>query len=306
MNTKLLSVVVLSLCCGLTGHGQDISTKLGYAPGTKLLILHADDLGVAHSVNDASFDALASGAVSSASIMVPCPWLLEVSVLAASHPESDLGLHLTLTAEWNNYKWNGVLCPEKNSSLLNDQGYFYDNTADVIKNANPEELRKELQAQVDRAVELGLKPSHLDSHMGALFQNPEVFRIYVETGLRNRIPVFVPKQAAALFTTAFPQPEEVVPVNLPTMEYPQMESTQWINAYLRVLDELEPGLNELIVHLGHDDEELQAVTIDHPDYGAKWRSLDLEVVTSQEFRSALKERNIQLVTWRQIAHVLFP
>ena len=304
---KLLAIILL-LPISVCSFGQSaptISERLGYEKDAKLLILHADDLGVAHSVNEASVRALASGSVSSASIMVPCPWLLEVAAIARQYPDFDLGLHLTLTAEWEQYKWNGVSASSAIPSLLNEEGYFYDNTNDVRLKGNAEEIRKEIQAQIDLARKVGIHPTHLDSHMGALFTTPEIFRVYVETGQKNRIPVFVPKQAAALFTEDFPLPEDVV-----LLEYlggigTDVDPSDWLETYIGILDNIVPGLNEIIVHLGFDDDELQAVTINHPDFGATWRSLDLQVMESPEFKKALADRNIKLVTYREIQELLY-
>ncbi len=286
-------------------NSTTISERLGYDKDAKLLILHADDLGVAHSVNEASFKALKSGAVSSASIMVPCPWLLEVAALSKQNPGLDLGLHLTLTAEWEQYKWGGVSSSSAISSLLNEEGYFFDNTNTVMNHGNPEEVRTEIQAQIDQAIRVGIQPTHLDSHMGTLFTSPALFRVYVETGQKNRIPVFVPQQATALFTDDFPMTDDIIPIQTVGMAGASGDLDKWNEFYIGMLDNIQPGLNEIIVHLGNDDDELQAVTINHPDFGSAWRAMDMTVVESKEFQDALKERNIQLVTYREIQELVY-
>lgn len=299
------SLFALLLLTGLTLQlsAQSIASRLGYEEDAKLLILHADDLGVAHSVNTASAEAFASGAINSASIMVPCPWLLEIAAIAEEHPEYDLGLHLTLTAEWENYKWGGVTT-SPGSTLLNEHGYMYDNTADVNTHGTAEEVRIELQGQVDMARSVGIEPTHLDSHMGALF-TPKFFPVYVETGIKNKIPVFVPSAAAALFSDAFPKPDEVIYVNMLGMMSPGMSEDEWISYYTGLLPNAQPGINEIIVHLGHDDKELQAVMVNHPEYGSKWRSLDWQALESKEFRDMIKKLDIKMVTYRQIQEVLY-
>ncbi|MCA6078838.1 polysaccharide deacetylase family protein [Fulvivirga sedimenti] len=300
----LFSLLIISSSV-LAQNATSISERLGYDKDAKLLILHADDLGVAHSVNDASFRALKSGAVSSASIMVPCPWLLEVAEMSRETPGLDLGLHLTLTAEWEQYKWDGVSPSSEISSLLNDEGYFYDNTTVVMNEGDPEEVRRELQAQIDLARKVGIQPTHLDSHMGTLFTSPTLFRVYVETGQKNRLPVFVPQQATALFTDDFPITDDIIPIQTVGMAGAGNNLDQWQEFYIGMLDNIQPGINEIIVHLGHDDDELQAVTVNHPDFGATWRSMDLKVVESQAFQQALQERNIILVTYREIQELVY-
>src|SRR5215212_1079120 len=102
-----------------------VAARLGYPADAKLLIVHADDVGVAHSVNAATFKAFESGLVTSGSIMIPCAWLPEVAAYARTHADADLGLHLTLTSEWATYRWGGVLSRERAPTLYAPDGYFY-------------------------------------------------------------------------------------------------------------------------------------------------------------------------------------
>ncbi|MEJ2004002.1 MAG: polysaccharide deacetylase family protein [Cyclobacteriaceae bacterium] len=306
MKSTLILLSMLLFCLpSFSQDGLTISEKLGYEKDARLLILHADDLGVAHSVNEASFRALASGAISSASIMVPCPWLLEVAAMAKQHPEFDLGLHLTITAEWDQYKWDGVSPSSQISSLLNDEGFMYDNTDDVMNHAKPGEVRQEIQAQIDLARRVGIEPTHLDSHMGALFTTPELFQVYVEAGKSNQMPVFVPRAALALLPPGSDLHDYVIPIEYQGSAASGTPARDWEKHYISLLDACKPGINEIIVHLGFDDDELQAVTVNHPDYGAAWRSLDLGVVESPSFRKAMEERNIKLVTYREIQNLLY-
>src|SRR4051812_1814521 len=173
-----------------TGAAQTmtIASRLGYPADAKLLILHGDDLGVAHSVNAASLDALARGAISSASIMMPTPWVTEVAAWARAHPEADLGLHLTLTSEWETYRWGPVASRERVPTLLDSTGTLPPGTETVARRASLQEVERELRAQVDRAITLGIRPTHLDSHMGALFTTPGLFATYARVARDYRLP----------------------------------------------------------------------------------------------------------------------
>ena len=164
------------------GQEKSIAEKLGHPKNSKLLIIHADDIGVAHSVNAASIAAFEKKGISSGSIMVPCPWFPEIAEYAKTHPHLDLGIHITLTAEWKNYKWGGVLSANEIPSLLNKEGFFYATVEEFAKNAKPSEVELEIRAQIDRAIAFGIQPTHLDSHMGTLFASPEFFRILQKIG----------------------------------------------------------------------------------------------------------------------------
>src|SRR5262249_3814879 len=130
-----LCVTLATFSGGLFGQSKTVAERLGFPADSKLLIIHADDLAVAHAVDDASFAALEKGAVTSATVLVPCPWLTEVADYAKAHPDADLGLHLDLTSEWNTYRWGPVESKEKVPSLLNPAGTFWSLTAPVASHA---------------------------------------------------------------------------------------------------------------------------------------------------------------------------
>src|SRR5918992_5811964 len=174
------SIALLLLASALPAQTRTLAERLGHPAGAKLLILHADDLGVAHSVNAATFDALDRGAISSASVMVPTPWMTEVAAYARAHPNADLGLHLTLTSEWETYRWGSVESKDKVPSLLDSVGTFPSEERRVAATAKPLEVEREIRAQIERALALGIRPTHVDSHMGALFTTPELFATYVK------------------------------------------------------------------------------------------------------------------------------
>ena len=165
-----------------------LAARLGHPADAKLLILHADDLGVAHSVDAASLDALERGVISSASVMIPCPWITEVAAWARAHPDHDLGLHLTITSEWDGYRWGTVAPANEVPTLLDSVGTLARDTRRVAERAAPAEVERELRAQVERALALGIRPTHLDSHMGALFTTPALFAAYLRVARAYRLP----------------------------------------------------------------------------------------------------------------------
>ena len=299
-------VTVAFLFSPLTAQGQTKSAaeRLGYPADTKLLIIHADDLAVAHSEDAASFDALDKNAVTSASIMVPCPWLSEVAAYAKDHPNADLGLHLTLTSEWKTYRWGPVESKDKVSSLLDPSGYLWPETASAEQHIKAEEVEREIRSQIERAVAGGIHPTHLDSHMGVLFGRPDLFAVYVKVAHEYKLPFLAvrtpntPPALLAPLSDKDPVLDSVVIAN------PAVATSDWRSFYSTAIRNLKPGVTEMIVHLGHDDAELQAVMVDHPDYGAAWRQRDYEVVTSPEFKKTLEENHVILIRWKDLQKLL--
>lgn len=307
MRFSELSFAILFLISSLTaaqGQAKTIAERLGYPRDSKLLIIHADDLAVAHSEDTASFDALDKHAVTSASIMVPCPWLIEVAAYAKDHPDADLGLHLTLTAEWNTYRWGPVESKDKVPSLLDPSGYLWPEVEPAVRNLKVEEAEREIRSQIERAVAMGIHPTHLDSHMGVLFERPDLFAVYVKVAREYKLPFLaalspdVSKELLSLLS------EKDLLLDSVVMADPAVAPANWKTFYINAIKNLKPGVTEMIVHLGHDDAELQAVTVDHPDYGAAWRQRDYDVVTSPEFKKALEENHIILIQWKDLKKLL--
>lgn len=282
---------------------KTVAERLGYPANTKLLIIHADDLGVSHSENEASFAAMEKGAVNSGSIMVPCPWFPEVAAYARLHPQADLGLHLTLTAEWKHYKWGTVASKNEVSSLLTDRAFMPEDPATIATQARIEEVEKELRAQIERAQLFGIDFTHFDTHMGTLVASVELAKLYIKLGREYKVPILMHRGMARAMLNInlddYLQPNDVV-LDQIYMAQPAHFASGMKNFYEGVLRDVKPGLNCLLLHAAYDNAEMQAITIDHPDYGAAWRQADYDFFSSAECKKLLKEQNIQLVTWREI------
>ena len=280
-----------------------IASRLGYPANAKLLILHGDDLGVAHSVDAASLDALDRGAITSASIMMPTPWVTEVAAYAKAHPDADLGLHLTLTSEWQTYRWGSVESKDKVPSLLDADGTFPNDVSPVATRARSSEVEQELRAQVERALAMGIRPTHLDSHMGALFATTELIAAYIKVAHQYHLPFLALRGMPPGVTSVPLAPNDIVLDNV-IVAGPEVPRDRWKQFYLDAIANLRPGLTEIIVHLGHDDAELQAVTVNHEPYGSAWRQRDYDLVTSAEFKQALRDHGVTLVRWRDLQKLL--
>jgi chitin disaccharide deacetylase len=305
MRLRIISALffLLPLSPGFT-QSSSLAVRLGYPADSKLLIIHADDLAVAHSEDAASFDALNRRAVSSASIMVPCPWLTEVADYAKSHLDADLGLHLTLTSEWKTDRWGPVASKDTVSSLLAPDGYLWSETEPAAQHIKADEVERELRAQIERAIAMGIHPTHLDSHMGVLFARPDLFAVYTKVAHEYKLPFLGmrgPDLSPAMVTAV--SDKDIFPDAI-VMATPSIAVADWKNFYLHTIRDLKPGLTELIVHLAHDDAEMQAVTVDHPDYGAAWRQRDYDAITSPEFKKALEDNHVVVIHWKDIKKLL--
>ena len=267
--------------------------RLGYPPGARLLVLHADDLGMSHSVNRATFEALEKGWISSASILVPCPWFPEVATWARAHPEADLGIHLALNSEWTTFRWRPLGAGAEVTSLVDDQGYFPLVETTVAAKAKAPEVDRELRRQIDRARSAGIRLSHLDSHMGALFQNPALLAVYDNLGKTYGLPLLLQRSGDGGRDDALI--DRVLSIE------PGVPASGWMAAYQQMLEPLPPGAYQVILHLAYDDDEMRGATSDHPDWGAAWRQSDFDMVRNPAFRDWLKAKGFTLVRWRDLA-----
>jgi len=298
----------LLLCLAIAANAQtkNLAERLGHPADSKLLILHADDLAVAHSEDAASFAALDQHAVSSASFMVPCPWLSEVADYDKSHPDADLGLHLTLNSEWKTYRWGSVAPADKVPTLLDSAGTMWSTTEEAAAHDDPTQAEAEIRAQIDRALALGIRPTHLDAHMGTLFSTPQLFAAYVKVAHEYRIPFFVVKvsdQRARMLSLL--SPNDVLIDNI-VIATPNVPADQWQTFYLNAIKNLQPGLTYMIVHLAYDDPESRAMMGQDTPFGAAWRQRDFDAVTSPAFQQALNDNHIVVIHWRDLQKLAYP
>lgn len=302
---KFIFLAVLLLSASAVNGQQTLAERLGYPRDAKLIIVHADDLGMAHSVNAATTKAFETGLVNSASIMVPCPWLTEIAAYARTNPQADLGLHLTLTSEWTNLRWGPVVSKDRVSSLLDKDGYLRLTESEAAKAADPKEVELELRAQIERAKALGIVPTHLDSHMGTLYQNKELFDVFMRVARENKLPVRVAKEwfTSTDFLATSLSPNDVFIDHVITIN-PGVAPQDWAKFYTDALRKLEPGVTEFVIHLAYDDTEMRGATFNHPDWGAAWRQRDFDFFTSDAFRKVLEENKIKLITWRELGKLI--
>ena len=305
-------VSVLIFACGLfqsssfaQAPAKTLQEKLGYPRDAKLLIVHGDDVGVTHSVNAASIHALESGSINSASIMVPCPWFPEIADYAKTHPATDFGLHLTLTSERVYYRWGPAAPRDKVPSLVDADGYFHHDWSPETR-IDPRDVETELRAQIARALAMGVKPTHLDSHQNRLFQtNKDLFEVVLRLAHENNLPVLTPRNWFADFPYLEKGlgPNDVVIDRVITID-PSVPPAKWNDFYRDALNHLEPGVTEFVIHVAYADAEMTAATRERDTWGAEWRQRDFDFVSSPEFQKLLRDNQIHLITWRDIGRTM--
>ncbi|WP_170176775.1 polysaccharide deacetylase family protein [Litorilituus sediminis] len=316
--SRVFNVTSVCLCLGAVfiqplsaepiAKSVNVIEQLGYKAQDKLLILHADDVGLNASTNSAVKAAFENGYINSASIMVPAPKFVDYASYAKQNPQFDLGIHLTFTSEWPQMRWGGVLSKKEIPSLLNEQGYFYANTADFVKHAKLDEVEKEITAQIERALEAGIKPSHIDTHMAALFQNADLFALYLKLARAYQLPAVISlnfiagnAQYMALLN------EQDYGLDSYLFVTGNTAAKDWHQAYDKLVVNTKPAqVSQVTFHLGYDDEDMISTTGRDNDYGAKWRQRDMDYVSDPKLSKMLAEQGIKLISWREIQQLKFP
>jgi predicted glycoside hydrolase/deacetylase ChbG (UPF0249 family) len=191
------------------------------------------------------------------------------------------------------------------SSLLDKNGYFHLTESEAAAKADPKEVELEIRAQVERARAFGIQPTHLDSHMGTLYQNKALFEVFLKVARDYKLPVRIAKEwfGRADFLPSTLNPDDVFIDRILDIN-PSVAPTDWARFYTEAIKKLEPGVTEVVIHLAYDDGEMRGATVDHPDWGAAWRQRDLDYFTSDAFRQLLREQQIKLITWRELGKLL--
>ena len=263
------------------------------------LIIHADDMGMCHSANKASFEAYEKGVVSSGSLMAPAPWFMDAATYFGSRPRFDVGVHVTLTSEWKLYRWPPVATRDKVPGLVSGDGFMYRTSEEVAKHATGREVETEIRAQIERVLEFGVKPTHLDTHMGTVYYRPEYLEAYVGLAVEYGIPAMVHSSPPELRKKI----SHLVPVTPQYVGYSARGSfDERKAAALKMLEGLKPGVYETILHLGGDDDEIKSII--GPD--AHFRHEEYMIYSNPEVWQTIKDRGIRLVGWRDLKHLAPP
>jgi hypothetical protein len=286
--------------------------KLGLADDDRVVIIHADDIGMCQATIAAFADLVDFGLISSGAVMVPCPWFPQVAAYCRQRPLVDLGVHLTLTSEWDGYRWGPVSTRDPASGLMDEAGYFHQRSEQVQEHGDAAAVQLELQMQVDRAVAAGIDVTHVDTHMGAVAQ-VEFIPAYVQLAIQHRLPMMILRldeagwqevgldQETAVFATRLVRQLEAQ--GLPLLDnlaaLPLDQPDDRVALAMEVFDELPPGLTHFIIHPARDTPELRAIAPDWPS-----RVADYEAFTSRELRDAVRNSGVQVIGYRALRELM--
>ncbi len=280
---------------------RPLAERLGYRAGDRLLIINGDDAGMCHAANAGTLECLEKGLMTSATIMVPCPWFPALADYARRHPHLDFGVHLTHTAEWRFYRWGPVAPRDQVPGLVDPEGYLWRSVQEVYAHATPEQALIEGRAQIRRALAAGVDVTHLDSHMGTLQLDPRYLEVYRTLALEFDLPVRMASQATL---EKFGQPGLRARFAADGLVFPdhfiyeelQSEPADVKGFWLRVLRNLQPGVTELYIHAALPTEELRAITGSWKTRGEEYQVFTYDA----DLRRAIEEQGIIRIGYRPL------
>ncbi|MBK8418848.1 polysaccharide deacetylase family protein [Candidatus Villigracilis saccharophilus] len=293
-------------------NANPILKKLGYSEADRLVIIHADDIGMCQASLQAFKDLWAVGSITSGAVMVPCPWFPAAAQMCRENPEMDMGVHATLNAEWENYRWGPVSTRDQASGLMDADGYFHQWHEAVYQNARPEAVAVEVNAQVEKALAAGIDVTHVDSHMGTIL-NSLFIQSYIQAAASRLLPNMLPRTNAKGIEMMGASSEELMiyepimaqleSMGIPTLEgivaMPLDHAEDHTGFAKKLLSELPAGITHFILHPSIDTPELRAICPDWPARVANYNAF-----MSDELKKFIESENIKLIGYRQIRNAM--
>ena len=296
----------------MTMTPNPVLKKLGLEDNDRVAIIHTDDIGMCQASVEAFADLNEVGIISSGAVMVPCPWFLYAAEFVRQHPAVDLGVHLTLTSEWKTYRWGPVSTRDPASGMIDEEGYFHHLTEPAQVQGDPAAVAVELTAQVERAFQAGIVPTHVDTHMGSV-AHPKFMGIYVQLAMQFHLPPMIfrldeagwriaglepeiAKMAAGLIQqlegSGLPLLDVLGGMNLDT-DKNRLERTK------QAFSDLQPGLTHFIIHPSKDTPELRAIT---PDW--RCRVADYQDFINEDLRQHIQKIGVHLIGYPALKELM--
>lgn len=283
--------------------------KLGYPAGKKVIMLHADDAGMCEEANIAVKQLLLDGHIQSAAAMPPCPWFEDMIEWAKAHPRIDVGLHLTLTSEWKTYRWGPVAPAEDVPGLIDEEGKLWHEVPQVVQHATPEEVAREVRAQIEKSLAMGYKPDHIDTHMGTLYGSPEFAKEFLKIAMEYGIPAnainLSDSVVAAHFkASGYPVSDELIQFmesyTLPKLDFftsaPKGDTYEHkVEAFKQLIKSLPAGLTEIIFHPSIETDNIKTIT-------ASWqqREWEAKMFADPDLIKFFEDEGIIFTNWKEI------
>ncbi|NIA13874.1 MAG: ChbG/HpnK family deacetylase [Nitrospiraceae bacterium] len=305
--TVVLAVLV-SLTVVFAANAQTYAERLGWGALDRVVIFHVDDVGMCHGANMGAIEAMTDGVATSASVMFPCSWVSGLAVELESHPGLDVGIHLTLTSEWLRYRWGPLAGKNQVPNLVDPHGCLWPTVEEVITHANAIDVEKEVRAQIERCLAVGITPTHLDSHMGTLFATSDFRQVFLDVGVELGIPILAPGghlqhvlvENGHLADAAIELSQQAWDAGLPAIDDlctglsssdPAVTKANVIN----FLDTMLPGITEVILHCTRPSGNFPNISAS----GAS-RLADTLAMIDPDVRQFIEDEGIILTTWREL------
>lgn len=307
-----ITALLLALACAPLAFAQDMTyaERLGWPKGSKVIFFHVDDAGMSHSSNNGTKEALTEGFATSVSTMMPCGWVPEFAHWLHENPDIDNGLHLTLTAEWDNYRWGPLAGKPAVPGLVDEEGCLWGNVAQVARKATPDEVETEIRAQIERAEQLGIPITHIDSHMGTLFATQPFLERYIKVGIEKQLPVLMMGGHSTFLREDDPRVDQFKEAGIPDMVWngglPVLDDLHNKTYGWKTFDEkkknmiadlkrMKPGVMMIIVHCSRP-----SAIFDKISSSGEVRLADLKLVTDPDVKKVIEQEGMILTTWREL------
>lgn len=321
---QLLITLLITAIAHLTSRAQTetYAEKLGFPKGKKVLILHVDDAGMSYESNVGTINSLEKGMANSTSVMMPCGWVPHFFQYLKKNPNTDAGIHLTLTSEWDNYRWSPLVGCQSAPGLCDGQGAFWHSVAQVVQHASADEVEAEIRAQLARYRSFGLDPTHMDSHMGTLF-DPKFIGRYAKVAIDEKIPVLFPAGHASLIFKANNVPaamqqlahqvgKQLWDAGLPVLDDLDGTSYGWnlpagipltdenlkkykTQKFIELINSAKPGLTYIIMH-----STASTAAFDQISNSGTSRRGDMLAMMDPALKAFIEKEGIIITNWREL------
>ncbi|MBI9050492.1 MAG: polysaccharide deacetylase family protein [Anaerolineaceae bacterium] len=287
--------------------------KLGYSETDRLVILHADDVGMCQATITAFADLWDCGGVSSGAVMTPCAWFPALAEYCRAHPDVDMGIHATLNCEYESYRWGALSTLDKQSGLLAADGYMHMRPATTTATTSKEIVSAELTAQISKAQAAGIQISHIDSHMGTIF-SPDYVEDYLDQAIANRVPALMPRVTGvgfedfggskALMKMLTPKLDQLDAQGYPLIDgimmMPLRQPEGQLEIAKQMLSQIPVGITHFIYHPAVDTPELRAICSN--DWSS--RVANYETFMNPEIKQFIKDQGIHIIGYKKLRDIM--